>query len=96
MNKTDIIAAIFHGIDEINKQLTPAERLVKTEQTPLSGAVLESLNMVNFLITVEEQLLLEYRIQIDLAAALTPSAAVPFKTVSELADYILRNSSPAE
>ena len=95
-NKSDIVAAIFRAIDEINKQLPPEKKLVKNEDAPINTKDLDSLNMVNFLIGVEEQLQLDCGLEIDLAASLSPSAEVPFKTVAELSNFILQNAKPSE
>jgi len=95
-NKPAVMAAIFRAMDEINQQLPPEKKLVKDEAALIDPKNLDSLNMVNFLIGIEEQLQLDCGLEIDLAAALSPTAEVPFKSVAELADHILQNARSAD
>jgi acyl carrier protein len=90
--KTDVIAAIYKAIDEINRQLPAEKRLVKDKSAVINTKALDSLNMVNFLLGVEEQLQLDCDLEIDLGASLSPTAEVPFTNVAELAQYVLKNS----
>jgi acyl carrier protein len=90
--KTDVIAAIYKAIDEINRQLPLEKRLVKDTSAVINTKALDSLNMVNFLLGVEEQLQLDCGLEIDLGASLSPMAEVPFINVAELAEYVLKNS----
>ena len=87
----DVVAAIHGAIDDINKQLPVAKRLTKNPAAPISAADLDSLNMINFLLAVEERLRLDSNLEIDLGAAVSSSGEVPFKNVAELADYIRQN-----
>jgi hypothetical protein len=87
----DVAAAIYGAIDDINKQLPAARRLTKDPAAPMSAADLDSLNMINFLLAVEERLQLDSHVEIDLGAAVSSSGEVPFKNVAELADYIRQN-----
>lgn len=91
-DKTSILSAIYRAIDEINKQLPPDKKLARDESAPINVRALDSLHMVNFLLGVEEQLQLDCGLQIDLGASLSPTAEVPFATVSELAGYIQANA----
>ena len=90
--KVDALAAIYGGIDGINKQLPAAKRLTKDPAALISAADLDSLNMINFLLAVEERLQLDSSLEIDLGAAVSSSGEVPFKNVAELEDYIRQNS----
>jgi len=93
MNENDAVAAAIYGaIDDINRQLPAAKRLSKDLTAPISAADLDSLNMINFLLAVEEGLQFDARIEIDLGAAVSSSGEVPFKNVAELVDYIRQNS----
>ena len=89
--KVDVLAAIYGAIEDINKQLPAAKRLTKDPAAALRPADLDSLNMVNFLLAVEERLQLDYNLEMDLGAAVSSSGEVPFKNVAELADYIRKN-----
>jgi hypothetical protein len=94
-DKSEILAAIHHAIDEINKQLPAEKRLPKDGSVRLDTTALDSLNMVNFLLSVEETCQLDCSLEIDLASALSSAGEVPFTNVTELADYILKNATPA-
>ncbi|HEV7924627.1 MAG TPA: hypothetical protein VGR14_04685 [Verrucomicrobiae bacterium] len=89
----DVVAAIHGAIDDINKQLPVAKRLTKNPAAPISAADLDSLNMINFLLAVEERLRLDSNLEIDLGAAVSSSGEVAFKNVAELVNYIRQNSN---
>jgi hypothetical protein len=88
----DVVAAIHGAIDDINKQLPVAKRLTKNPAAPISAADLDSLNMINFLLAVEERLRLDSNLEIDLGAAVSSSGEVPFENVADLVNYIRQNS----
>jgi hypothetical protein len=92
---TGILSAIHRAIDETNKQLPVDKRLPKDGSVQLNTTVLDSLNMINFLLSVEETCQLDCGLEIDLGGALSSGGEVPFANVTELADYILKNSTPA-
>jgi hypothetical protein len=92
----DVAAAIYGAIDEINKQLPAAKRLYKAPDAAISAAELDSLNMINFLLAVEERLRLDSNLEIDLGAAVSSTGEVPFKNVAELVDYIRQNSKSGD
>jgi acyl carrier protein len=92
----DVVAAIYGAIDDINKQLPVARRLTKDQAAPISAADLDSLNMINFLLAVEERLRLDSNLEIDLGAAVSSSGEVPFKNVAELVEYIRQNSKSGD
>jgi acyl carrier protein len=94
--RKDIVAVVYRALDETNKQLPAEKKLVKTETTVVDSTALESLNLVNFLLAVEEQLQLDCGLEIDLAASLSPNAEVPFHNAGELADYILKHTSKSD
>lgn len=95
-NRTEIIAAIYRAMDGINRQLPAEKRLVKEETAAINTKALDSLNMVNFLLGLEEELQLGSGLQVDLGASLSSTAEVPFGNVTELADYVMKHSSPAD
>jgi acyl carrier protein len=88
----DVVAAIHGAIDDMNKQLPVAKRLTKNPAAPISAADLDSLNMINFLLAVEERLRLDSNLEIDLGAAVSSSGEVPFENVADLVNYIRQNS----
>jgi acyl carrier protein len=88
----DVVAAIYGAIDDINKQLPAAKKLAKNPAAPISAADLDSLNMINFLLAVEERLQLDSNLEIDLGAAVSSSGEVPFKNVADLVNYIRQSS----
>lgn len=53
----DIEALIFSTIDEVNGQLPPEGRLEKSSDTVIvgDGGVLDSLGVINFLVSLEEK-----------------------------------------
>lgn len=95
-NKAEIINAIYGAMDGINRQLPPEKKLVKSETAVIDAKALDSLNMVNFLLGLEEGLQLDCSLEIDLAASLSATAEVPFANVTQLADYILKHANPAD
>jgi hypothetical protein len=93
-DKTEILSAIHRAIDETNKQLPAEKRLPRDGNVQLNTMVLDSLNMINFLLSVEETCQLDLGLEVDLGGTLSSGGEVPFGNVVELADYILRNSTP--
>jgi acyl carrier protein len=94
--KLDVTGAIYGAIDDINRQLPAAKRLTKEPAAAINAADLDSLNMVNFLLAVEERLQLDCNLEIDLGEAIASSAEVPFTNVAELTDYIHKNSKSSD
>jgi hypothetical protein len=91
-DKTKITAAIYHAIDEINKQLPVENKITKDEKSSIIIKGLDSLHQVNFLLYVEEQLQLDCGLEIDLAASMSASAELPFTNVGELAEYVFNHA----
>jgi acyl carrier protein len=92
VDRQAIVGAIYAAIDELNGSLAPERKLQKTEQCLLygEGAALDSLNLVNLVATVEQQL----SERLDLSLVLASEAAMsrkrsPYRSVSALADYAL-------
>jgi acyl carrier protein len=96
IEKSDVLAAIYRAIDDINKQLPAEKRLEKDEAAVISTLALDSLNLVNFMVCVEEQLQLECGLEVDLGSSLSPGEGAPFTNVSELAEYVLQNASNSD
>lgn len=88
--KNEIIEIIFNSIDEINE--LNDSHLVKDEQTKLfgKGSDLDSLGLVNFIVSVEENINNAFDVSVSIADEKAMSQKnSPFKSVESLADYIL-------
>lgn len=86
-----IIEAVFAAIDETNAQLGGEARLAKSLDAPLfgAGAPLDSIGLVNLIVTVEEEVLDRLDVSVILAnekALSRPKS--PFRSVGSLVDYI--------
>jgi acyl carrier protein len=86
-----VLKAIFAAIDEINDQLPPGGRIEKTSSAVLFGRKggLDSLNLVNFMMAVEQQVQAEFGVNI----VITDTSALsrqdnPFQSVETLSVYI--------
>jgi D-alanine--poly(phosphoribitol) ligase subunit 2 len=91
ISKTDIIEIIYQSIDEINQQ----ERIdiPKSLQSQLfgRGSRLDSLGLVNFIVSVEEKINDKHGFSISLADEKAMSQKnSPFLSVDTLAEYILQ------
>jgi D-alanine--poly(phosphoribitol) ligase subunit 2 len=91
ISKTDIIEIIYQSIEEINRQ----ERIEipKNPQSQLfgRGSRLDSLGLVNLIVSVEEKINDKFGISISLADEKAMSQKnSPFLSVDSLAEYILQ------
>jgi acyl carrier protein len=89
--KSRINKIVFEAVDEINRDLLPAQRLEKTMQTPLSGnmAQLDSMNLLNFILEVEKRLEDELGVSISLIDEnAMPAEINPFLTIETFINYI--------
>lgn len=89
--KSEIIEIIFKSIEEINQQNDT--HLVKDVNTKLFGreSELDSLGIVNLIVSVEENINNEYNVSISIADEKAMSQKhSPFRSVDTLADYILK------
>lgn len=88
-NKTKIVEIIFKSIDEINQQNDT--KISKNIDTKIFGvgSDLDSLGLINLIVTVEQNIEDEFGITITLAdeRAMSPEQS-PFKNIGSLADYI--------
>ena len=89
--RNKILEGIYAAIDEVNEQLPEDQNLEKSLETVLLGSSgkLESVNLVNLLVAIEENIEETFGIPISI----TDERAVseknsPFRTVSSLADYV--------
>lgn len=85
-----IIQAIFSAVDEVNQQLPKEQQLEKSIDTVLFGQSgrLDSLGLVNLIVTTEQRIEEEFGVPITLAneRAMSQNNS-PFKTIGTLADY---------
>ena len=86
-----IISIVFQAIDIINKQNEQDELIEKFEITTLYGSKskLDSLGLVNLIVTVEQNIEDEFDVNITIADERAMSQKhSPFRTIESLADYI--------
>ena len=94
MDKREKILQIIYSTidDEINSILSRKEPLEKSEETVLFGSSdgLDSLDLVNLIIAVEEEIGDEFDTEITLAdeSAMSEENS-PYRTVQTLTDYII-------
>ena len=90
MNKT-VLELIYQSVDEINNDDDQEKKLEKSPDTILLGAgsFLDSLGLVNFIVSVEQNINDSFDSTITLADERAMSQKQsPFSTVATLADYI--------
>ena len=91
-NKEQITQLIFETIDEINQLLSDEKQLTKSLETILfgQGGQLDSLGLVNFIVSTEQRVKKETNVVITLVddRAMTQEDS-PLKTVGSLTDYVM-------
>lgn len=91
--KQRVVELIYEAIDSINDTLPDQRQLDKAEGTVLfgSGTTLDSLGLVNLLVSFEQQVIDEVGVPITLADERAMSQRnSPFRTVDTLADYAMQ------
>jgi len=91
MNNKKVQKAIFSAVEEINTQLTHEEKLEINEDSVLYGSKgkLDSLGLINLIVTVEQNIEDDFDITITLADERAMSQEhSPFRTIKTLTDYI--------
>jgi len=87
----NIVAAIYRAIDWINGELPSDRQLSKTPKTQLLGSesVLDSMQLVTLIITIERELEDTFGVALTLAneRALSMNES-PFRSIQSLTDYI--------
>src|SRR5438128_11875568 len=87
----NIVAAIYRAIDWINGELPPDRQISKTLKTQLLGSqsVLDSMQLVTLIITIERELEDTFGVALTLAneRALSMNES-PFRSIQSLTDYI--------
>ena len=89
--REQIVAAIYGAVEEINKQLPKGVRVEKSLDAPLYGksSKLESIDLVGFIIEVEEKVKEELGVSITIADEQAMSQQnSPFLTLGTLTDYV--------
>jgi len=93
-----VLASVYAAIDEFNLSQDDGRRLEKNPSTVLLGAnsTLDSLGLVNLLVTVEEQVSTQLNAPVTLASDKAFSMRnSPFATVSSLTAYVQQLVSEA-
>jgi len=89
LSRDQAVAAIYEAIDELNLQLDGVT-LERSEETILfgEGADLDSLNLVNLVMMVEQNIMMETGEEVLLASEAAMSRKrSPYRSVKALADY---------
>lgn len=87
-----VTGLIFNVVDEINQQLPKDNQLKKSTDTIIFGksGVLDSLGLVNFIVSTEQKIEEELGTTISLTDEKAMSQKnSPFKSIGTLADYII-------
>ncbi len=82
---------IYQTIDEINSELPKSRHLKKDEKTQLYGSQspLDSLELVNFIVSLEDKIELEFEKSVTIANEKAMSLKnSPFRDVTSLTDFI--------
>jgi acyl carrier protein len=88
-----VIDVIYLAIDEVNLQLPPGRRIVKSEQSVLigDGGTLDSLAFLNLIVATEEKVGSTFSAALPLVSSLMESDRDQLpRTISDLADLICR------
>ncbi len=91
MKIENIEKIVFSTIDALNQELNKEDRLKKSLETRLFGgnSNLDSLDLINLVVAVEQNIEDEFDVTITLADERAMSQETsPFKTVGTLTDYI--------
>ncbi len=97
--KEKILRAIYETIEEVNGQLKESRRIAKSPEAPLAepDGPLTSLGMVNFVVTLEQNLEDSLQREYSLISEQTLAGKEsPFRDVKRLVEYVEQlSSSPA-
>ncbi len=86
-----MVAAIYRAVDELNKQVPKGVKVEKSPAEVLYGksSQLESLDLVNFIMEVEDKIKEEFGISVVIADELAMSQEnSPFLTLGTFTDYM--------
>jgi acyl carrier protein len=91
LDREKLTQAIYQAVDELNAQLPKGASVAKSFDAPLygPGAKLESIDLVNLIIEVEEKVKEAFGVSITIADDRAMSAQnSPFLTVGSLTTYV--------
>jgi hypothetical protein len=96
LNQNDALTIIFDCVTELNKQLPPAERLAKAENSVLvgHGSALDSLSIITLLVSVEDAVAARGGARVSLLD--NPNLTEEhgrFHTLGSLADFVAKGGS---
>src|SRR5258708_24542330 len=86
-----VVRAIYGAVDELNKQLPKGVQVEKSLDAPLYGSSskLESIDLIGFIIEVEEKVKEEFGVPITIADEKAMSQKhSPFLTLGSLTEYV--------
>ncbi len=91
MKNEEILEIIYESVDNINEDLPKNKRLKKSQDTVLygKGGQLDSLSLVNLIVSIEN--LIEEKYDKDIILADEKAMSLknsPFRTIKTLSDYI--------
>lgn len=95
LNRHEILALVLDALGAVSESRPTGEQFVPEPETPLlgQGAVLNSLELVTFVLEVETQLGEQFGIQVTLADERAFSQMrSPFRRPSALAEYIVASA----
>ena len=87
----DVMQVVYEVIDDMNSQLPGEKQLERSPDTALFGdsSRLESLDLVNLVVTLEEKINEDFAVAISLVDERAMSQETsPFRTIGSLAQYI--------
>lgn len=89
MKREKIKEIIYASLDEINTMLPPERHIVKDTLTNISNASIDSLTMINLIVSIEQQILEEYDAHVNLSdQSQYDKHSNPFETIDVLTEYI--------
>ena len=95
LDRAVAVQSIYDAVDELNPQLAPERQLTKTEDTLVFGpdAPFDSLDLVNFVMIVEQNLADTTGLELVLASEAAMSRKrSPYRSIAALADYAVELS----
>ena len=98
VNREGALRVMFAVIDEINETLPPDRQLEKSVETHLfdKQGKLDSIELVNFIVSLEQGIADEFGQAITLADEKAFSRETsPFRSVDSLADYVMERLQSA-
>jgi acyl carrier protein len=98
MDREQALRLVYDAIDVVNRQLPAARRLAKSPETVIVGpsGSLDSLGLVNFVMTLEERVTDVLHAPVDLLDGATLiEEDSPFRTVATLTRFLESLEGPA-